>query len=642
MKEELARIQDFVQQVVEAISTAIGVEVMVFDIDRNIVAGSGKTKIEVGMRYNPGSLTGQLLASGQPLIARKPGESPECTKCNSYGTCPHRLVVAYPIRVDGEIIGSFCLVATDENQRRHAQENEANLLPFLNQMCLLIGSAIGERKVQEDMGVLLRRYDSVVNSVHEGIVATDENDRIIHFNLSAANLLGINPEQALGKQLSKFFPDLNTVKGLDKTIETEVCYRRHGKKRYFLATVVPVPSHGNGMIKGATISLRRLSEIQSYATRLMVDYNKYSFNDILGISHGLRQVKEKLNKAALTDSTILIRGESGTGKELFAHAVHTASHRAKGPFVAINCSAIPESLLESELFGYEEGAFTGAKRGGKPGKFELAEGGILFLDEIGDMPQHLQAKLLRVLENRRIERVGSTELVPINVRIIAATNRHLEEMVERHEFRGDLYYRLSVIPVFIPPLRDRQEDTPVLIEHFLDKYSKKLGRGRQRLDPAAAGMLKDYSWPGNVRELQNAIEYAVNMSESGQLITVDHLPQRITAALSDKPAAFYVQPRRVKPGDPEPWQNRQSEQFRYYGGDGSRQQKNSTGGKKERAAEDDDQNLNLKSLEIEAIREALTRFGVSTAGKEKAARYLGISLATLYRRLKTLDKNLYN
>lgn len=647
MNPGLDVIQKFVQQVVEAIAAAISVEVMVFDLARNIVAGTGETKVEVGSRYNPGSLTGRLMASGQPLVARKPGKCPECVPCANYGTCPHFLVVAYPIKFDGEIKGSFCLVATDEAQRQRVLANEENLLRFLNQMCLLIGSAIGEQKIQNEMGVLLKRYNSVVNSVHEGIIATDDSGRIIHFNLSAANLLDIQPDQVLGKQLTKLIPDLSAVKaqGQNKILETEICYRRNGKKRDFLATVVPVLSKDNGMTQGVTISLKKLSEVQSYATKLMGDYNKYNFNDILGISAGINQVKEKLNKAALTDSTILIRGESGTGKELFAHSVHSASHRFQEAFVAINCGAIPESLLESELFGYEEGAFTGAKKGGKPGKFELADGGILFLDEIGDMPQHLQSKLLRVLENRSIERVGGTELIPINVRIIAATNRNLEEMVERHEFRGDLYYRLSVIPVFIPPLRKRKEDIPVLVEHFLNKYSKKLSRERQKLDDQAIARLIGYNWPGNVREMQNAIEYAINMSEPGQIITVEHLPQRITSALEAVPGT-YVQPRKARLKEKAYSWNEEKAGSRGKKAGGLRTQNTLGKGQRQAStcqdadrARSENYPLNLKNLEAKAIREVLNRFGVSTAGKEKAARYLGISLATLYRRLKAIDKN---
>ncbi|MEW6275997.1 MAG: sigma 54-interacting transcriptional regulator [Bacillota bacterium] len=609
MKLTLTSIQEFVQEVVHAIASVIGVEVMVFDASRNIVAGTGETYVEVGNRYNEGSLTGRLLATGRPLIARRSGQCAECAPCTRYGSCPHYAVVAYPIKVEGQILGSFCLVAIDENQRQKVLESEERLMHFLEHMCLLIGSALSERNIRDELNVLLKRYDNVVNSIHEGIIATDEAGRITHFNYSAANLLGIKSPHVLGKFLTELFPDLPIAELISqkKGLETEVCYQQKRQKRYFLATVSPVLTSERQEVRGVTVSFRSLSEVQSYSAKLIGETLHYTFDDIQTRNEPLLEIKSRLSRAALTDSTILICGESGTGKELFAQAIHNASYRAGGPFVAINCSAIPESLLESELFGYEEGAFTGARKGGKPGKFELARGGTLFLDEIGDMPLHLQSKLLRVLENRCIERVGGTKSIPIDVRIVAATNRNLEEMVERREFRGDLFYRLNVIPVLIPPLRERREDIPLLIDHFLTKYSLKMNRSRQELAGEALELLTAHHWPGNVRELQNAIEYAINMSEPGQKIGVEHLPRRIFAASAETETIENTNGGEKKNPDKE-------------------SQPPKTGKSK------------LKEMEVKAIREALDRFGNSTEGKEKAARYLGISRATLYRRLKEIGE----
>jgi len=627
----LGTIKDFVQQVVEAVAAAIGVEVMVFDLNRSIVAGTGETKFEVGSRYNKGSLTGRLLETGKTLVARLPGRSPECLPCNNYGACPHYMVVAFPIKAEGEILGSFCLVAVDEQQRQRILANEENLLLFLERMCLLIGNAVSEKKAQDQLNVLLKRYDNVVNSVHEGIISTDQKGRIIHCNQSSCSLLGSGPDQFIGRRLNELFPDLppEKIRNKNQPLETEVCYRYKGRKVYFLATIVPVLAQGSVTPRGVTVSLRNIEEVRSYAARLVGEYSKYSFDDILGVSPGILQAKASLGRAARTDSTILIRGESGTGKEIFAHAVHAAGYRSKGPFVAINCSAIPESLLESELFGYMEGAFTGAKKGGKPGKFELAEGGTLFLDEIGDMPIHLQSKLLRVLENRSIERVGGTEPLPVDVRIIAATNQNLEEMVDRHEFRGDLYYRLSVIPVFIPPLRERKEDIPVLIDHFLEKYGQKLARGTQELDERSTRTLIGYDWPGNVRELQNAIEYAINMSEPGQTITVDHLPQRITGDKNYFAISKELKATAQGEGQPESPAGLPGPEWL----DEARQQLLAARSRPQLSSR-------IKALELELINEALKYFGTSTGGKEKASRYLGISLSTLYRRLRETDLKL--
>ena len=259
---------------------------------------------------------------------------------------------------------------------------------------------------------------------------------------------------------------------------------------------------------------------------------KYTFDSIVGSGPSIAAAKEEARRASRTDSTVLVRGETGTGKELFAHAIHAAGQRRSGPFIKLNCAAVPAELLESELFGYEEGAFTGAKKGGKAGKFELAQGGTLFLDEIGDMPLPMQAKLLRVLQEREVERVGGTSSLEVDIRIIAATGRHLEELVGEGTFRTDLYYRIHVIPVHIPPLRERREDIGEISEHFLSKISSDSGEPKRRLSVDVVAILRSYGWPGNVRELQNVLERAVAMSR-GDILLPEHLPPHLLRAVPD-------------------------------------------------------------------------------------------------------------
>ena len=242
---------------------------------------------------------------------------------------------------------------------------------------------------------------------------------------------------------------------------------------------------------------------------------------IFGEDARLRQVSQQLHRAAATDATVLLEGESGTGKELFARALHALSPRADGPFVAINCAAIPDNLLETELFGYEKGAFTGAATR-KPGRFEMAHRGTLFLDEIGDLPLALQAKILRALEEKRFERVGGTQSLHVDVRVVAATNRQLKQRVAERQFREDLYFRLSVFPIQIPPLRERSDDVVILARHFVEKFCRDLNKKLLVLSPAAVDELRTYSWPGNVRELQNSIERAVILCE-GDVIQPRHL-----------------------------------------------------------------------------------------------------------------------
>ncbi|MGI6129330.1 MAG: sigma-54 interaction domain-containing protein [bacterium] len=325
-------------------------------------------------------------------------------------------------------------------------------------------------------------------------------------------------------------------------------------------------------------------------------HSPITLTDIIGQAASLNRAKAVAAKVAPSPSTVLIRGESGTGKEMFARSIHSASLRAENPFVAVNCASIPESLLESELFGYDSGAFTGARRGGKMGKFELAQGGTLFLDEIGDLPLHLQPKLLRVLQERRIERVGGTKSIPIDVRIIAATHHNLEELIANGSFRRDLYYRLNVIPLVIPPLRRREGDVTVLSKFFITKYCHLLQRPSKELTLSALALLRQHPWPGNVRELENAIEYAVNMA-TGPVITPAELPpylrgektNGVNGAFADIPAP-------------------------------------------EALTEATLQEL-LDTYESQILEYYLTTYGTSSEAKAKIAQRLGISLATLYRRL---------
>jgi transcriptional regulator with PAS, ATPase and Fis domain len=295
-------------------------------------------------------------------------------------------------------------------------------------------------------------------------------------------------------------------------------------------------------------------------------------------------VKEQAQQVAKSDSNILITGESGTGKGLFARAIHFSSNRQSGPFISVNCGAIPETLLESELFGYTKGAFTGANREGKVGKFEMADNGTIFLDEIGDMPLHLQVKLLHVIQNKEIERVGSVRPIPVNVRVIAATNKNLEEMVAERTFRSDLFFRLNVIPLHIPPLRERKTDIPILMEHFLKELKKKLDKEIDSYTSEVFEIFRNYSWPGNVRELENAVEYAVNMV-SGITIHKENIPKRMIQSERKNVGAISLKER-------------------------------------------------LLLHEGEILREMLNRYGSTVEDKKRIANELKVSLATLYRKIE--------
>ncbi|MFC7393737.1 sigma-54 interaction domain-containing protein [Scopulibacillus cellulosilyticus] len=260
---------------------------------------------------------------------------------------------------------------------------------------------------------------------------------------------------------------------------------------------------------------------------------RHTFDSIIGKNADFLSLIKKARKICKSPSTVIIRGENGTGKELLAQAIHYEGKENHKPFIPVNCSAIPEQLLESELFGYEGGAFTGARRQGKPGKFELANNGTIFLDEIGDLPLSLQPKLLRVLEEKCIERVGGNQIIPINVRIISATNKNLESMVKKGTFREDLYYRINVIPFRIMPLRERRDDIPLFLSHFIEKYSVLFNRNVPRIKEGLEKWLINYDWPGNIRQIQNAVEYMINMNESG-ILDFDDLPDYILDEANQK------------------------------------------------------------------------------------------------------------
>jgi sigma-54 dependent transcriptional regulator, acetoin dehydrogenase operon transcriptional activator AcoR len=330
--------------------------------------------------------------------------------------------------------------------------------------------------------------------------------------------------QIENKYIEEFFDSwpgfLKQVKNYDIIMDEEVQLIRNGLRETFNCNVYPL-TDGDGTISGTVVTIRDMKRVYKMVNKYTGMQARYNFDDLIGESDEMKKIIEYCRNISESPSTVLIQGESGTGKEVLAQSIHNYSSRRDGGFVAINCGAIPESLFESELFGYSEGAFTSAKKGGKPGKFELANGGTLFLDEIGEMPPDMQVKLLRALQERVITRVGGDKTIELDVRIIAATNRNLLDQVKEGKFRQDLYYRLSVIPVYIPPLRNRREDIPMLISFFLNLKSVKLRKKLPEMDNKQFKKLIYYDWPGNVRELENYIEKYVNLD--GNLTLADEI-----------------------------------------------------------------------------------------------------------------------
>jgi len=373
---------------------------------------------------------------------------------------------------------------------------------------------------------------AILTSVHDGILAVNHHGIITQCNPAAVRMLRLPSQQVQGQPLgSILFKNLL----IQETLETGCHYHNRevfiaSDQGYCVVSTIPLRNN-SGDVVGVIALIRNTQDVRNLM-RSMTTSLPMTFADVPFASPVMEQVLTEAHRYAASDSTILIRGETGTGKELIARALHSASARGNAAFVPINCAAIPDTLLESELFGYVEGAFTGAVKGGKPGLFELANGGTLFLDEVGEVSAHIQVKMLRVLQEQRVRRVGSNKEVAIDVRIIAATNRNLEDMVADKIFREDLYYRLNVIPLVLPPLRERFEDIRLLSELFLKQFADKLQRSVTGFSPLALQRLESYNWPGNVRELKNVIERAVNLVD-GIEVQSEHI---FLGRLSGSPA----------------------------------------------------------------------------------------------------------
>jgi PAS domain S-box-containing protein len=373
---------------------------------------------------------------------------------------------------------------------------------------------------------LVRTLEEVLAGAGEWMVVVDANGIVTMISEEYARFNGTTVADAVGKHATQVIENTR-MHVVAKTGVAEIGERQTIHGRALIVNRIPLRDGDRVIGAYGRVVFKTVEQLRELASKMNLLESKvkyyeeelthlrgarYTFGSIVGAGAAITAAKEEAERASRTDSTVLLRGETGTGKELFAHAIHAAGPRRAGPFIKLNCAAVPAELLESELFGYEEGAFTGARRGGKPGKFELAAGGTLFLDEIGDMPLPMQAKLLRVLQEKEVDRVGGTGSRRVDLRLIAATARNLEEMVGQGIFRADLYYRVNVIPIRIPPLREHPEDLGAIAEAFLARLSADTGEPKRRLSAELLEILRAYPWPGNVRELQNGLERAVAMS----------------------------------------------------------------------------------------------------------------------------------
>lgn len=423
----------------------------------------------------------------------------------------------------GKIIGTLTVAGPSEKVHPHT-------LGIAVMAVKAIESQLRVQKTMNHLSLADHYKDTIIESISEGLMAFDSRGTVTHINQVVASAFGFRKEEVLHKDLLSIIPpknnDLNDIlRKKTKVTDYEInIVTKSGKITGFITTR---PIILRGSTAGTLLLFKDIARARRLAQHLGGKETNLTFADLIGKDPKFLETVELARTAAKGISNVLLLGESGSGKDIFAQSIHNDSSRKKGPFVALNCAAIPRELIASELFGYVEGAYTGARRGGKPGKFELANAGTIFLDEIGEMPLELQTTLLRVLESRTITRVGGNDVIPIDVRIIAATNRNLASAVLQRHFRQDLFYRLNVFSIQMVPLRERKNDIPILVDYFLKTISAKLNKNSvQKVSPEAMALLNRYNWPGNVRELQNVMERAINICDGG-IILSESLPSEL-------------------------------------------------------------------------------------------------------------------
>ena len=506
----LTDIKEYLNTLLASFSSVLNLELTILQTDpleRVAATGSWYTKDVVCYEHGrlvpawQNSYTVRVIETGKPVVALD-------TKAYVY---------SHP-KMYQTVIASF-----DKTQHQIIMEKQEQLMVYLEKIAGLITSKLEQETLLEKTNIINNQMSSVIEAMDDGIILYSPEEGIKQCNMYAEKYLHFNDPELKDALLSKVL-NVATETNEGRPFQIREISEEIDGFQYLLQVKTKFIENSNGSV---LCVINPFSQIQNSITQ-NEEMGTGVAGNLVFSGEKMRKIVSQAKIAAQHASNVLITGESGTGKEMFARLIHTSSPRSAKPFVAVNCAAIPESLMESELFGYEEGAFTGARKGGKIGKIQLANHGTFFLDEIGDMPLYLQAKLLRVLNDKKVERIGnsSTSLINVDVRIIAATNQNLEEMIERKEFREDLYYRLNVVPLRLPPLRERPDDIPFLIQHFINKYNKILGKEIRSASASVMELMMEYQWPGNVRELENCIEYMMTF-EKTQVLSLEVMPQKI-------------------------------------------------------------------------------------------------------------------
>lgn len=579
----LMQIQPTIQRFARMLASVLQLEVEIVDKNLCRVAGTGAYGKFLGRQLSGNSrLLRHVLETKTEKVVTQSRFDPLCEGCDSKENCREKAFLGTPVILQDRCVGVISLIAVTHEQQEHISDNLREFSDYVRHI-----STIFVSKLLEDQGPgdnISKIFATMIDNMDQGVLVVDDENRVQFVNQTALKTLGVVQNNIIGKPI-RFRP---------LTFESNFT---HGHMQHIVS-----------WDDKSELIIGQLHNIQGRQLFLMAFHQSHTsfsvanapdeshIEQLVGECRVMRQLKRLISRIAPSPSSVMVVGESGTGKEVVARAIHKLSGRRNKPFIAINCAAIPEQLLESELFGYVKGAFTGASANGKTGLIQAANTGTLFLDEIGDMPLMLQAKLLRAIEAREILPIGASSPIQVDIRIISATNQNLAQFIAEGKFREDLFYRLNVIPITLPPLRERQEDIELLVHYFLHLHTRRLGSVYPGIAPDVVEILRKHRWPGNLRELSNLMEYLVNVVPSGEVIDSTLLPPNLL-------------------------------------NNGTTEQSDVTEVSEAHLSLDDAGGTALEEMEKQMIREALSRHN----SKKQVADELGIGIATLYRKIKKYE-----
>ncbi|HCO0815632.1 TPA: sigma-54-dependent transcriptional regulator [Escherichia coli] len=579
----LMQIQPTIQRFARMLASVLQLEVEIVDENLCRVAGTGAYGKFLGRQLSGNSrLLRHVLETKTEKVVTQSRFDPLCEGCDSKENCREKAFLGTPVILQDRCVGVISLIAVTHEQQEHISDNLREFSDYVRHI-----STIFVSKLLEDQGPgdnISKIFATMIDNMDQGVLVVDDESRVQFVNQTALKTLGVVQNNIIGKPI-RFRP---------LTFESNFT---HGHMQHIVS-----------WDDKSELIIGQLHNIQGRPLFLMAFHQSHTsfsvanapdephIEQLVGECRVMRQLKRVISRIAPSPSSVMVVGESGTGKEVVARAIHKLSGRRNKPFIAINCAAIPEQLLESELFGYVKGAFTGASANGKTGLIQAANTGTLFLDEIGDMPLMLQAKLLRAIEAREILPIGASSPIQVDIRIISATNQNLAQFIAEGKFREDLFYRLNVIPITLPPLRERQEDIELLVHYFLHLHTRRLGSVYPGIAPDVVEILRKHRWPGNLRELSNLMEYLVNVVPSGEVIDSTLLPPNLL-------------------------------------NNGTTEQSDVTEVSEAHLSLDDAGGTALEEMEKQMIREALSRHN----SKKQVADELGIGIATLYRKIKKYE-----